>query len=211
MNKLQMKKISLFILGIALTGLFQQCAVSRQISEAKTLGDCKYAIASADNITLAGIDVRQFRNMQDFDLAKSPRLALALLSQDVPLNLRLNLDVTNPTKQQAGINQFEYKVFLSENEVFTGFWDQRIDVQPNGGTTRVPMQLSTNAYRLLTDAKARDAFVNMVENLSGKAGSQPSKLTIKLRPTLGIGNSQINYPGYITIEKEVTAKMLAGE
>ncbi len=211
MNELHMKKISLIFLGIALVGFFQRCAVTRQISEAKTLGDCKYSIASADNITLAGIDVRQFKNMQDFDLAKSPRLALALLSKDVPLNLRLNLDVTNPTKQPAGINQFEYKVLLSENEVFTGFWDQRIDVQPNGGTTRVPMQLSTNAYRLLTDAKARDAFMSMVENLSGKTGTQPTKLTIKLKPTLGIGNSQVNYPGYITIEKEVTAKMLAGE
>lgn len=211
MNELHMKKISLIILGIAFIGFFQRCAVTRQISEAKTLGDCKYTIASADNITLAGIDIRQFKSIQDFDLAKSPRLALALFSKDVPLNLRLNLDVTNPTKQQAGINQFEYKVLLSENEVFTGFWDQRIDVQPNGGTTRVPMQLSTNAYRLLTDAKARDAFVNMVENLSGKTGTQPTKLTIKLKPTLGIGNSQVNYPGYITIEKEVTAKMLAGE
>lgn len=211
MNELHMKKISFIILGLALIGLFQRCAVTRQISEAKTLGDCKYTIASADNITLAGIDIRQFKSMQDFDLGKSPRLALALLSKDVPLNLRLNLDVTNPTKQQAGINQFEYKVLLSENEVFTGFWDQRIDVQPNGGTTRVPMQLSTNAYRLLTDAKARDAFMNMVENLSGKTGTQPTKLTIKLKPTLGIGNSQIDYPGYITIEKEVTAKMLAGE
>lgn len=211
MNELHMKKISFIILGLALIGLFQRCAVTRQLSEAKTLGDCKYAIASADNITLAGIDIRQFKNMQDFDLGKSPRLALALLSKDVPLNLRLNLDVTNPTKQQAGINQFEYKVLLSENEVFTGFWDQRIDVQPNGGTTRVPMQLSTNAYRLLTDAKARDAFMNMVENLSGKTGTQPTKLTIKLKPTLGIGNSQIDYPGYITIEKEVTAKMLSGE
>lgn len=73
------------------------------------------------------------------------------------------------------------------------------------------MQLNTNAYRFISDAKARDAFVNMVENLSGKANTQPTKLVIKLKPTLGIGNSQVNYPGYITIEKEVTAKMLAGE
>lgn len=206
-----MRKISSFTIFVLSVALFNRCAVTKQISEAKTLGDCKYAIASADNITLAGIDIRQFKSLQDFDLGKSPRLALALLSKEVPLNLRLNLDVTNPTKHLAGINQFEYKVLLAENEIFTGFWDQRIDVQPNGGTTRIPMQLNTNAYRFISDAKARDAFVNMVENLSGKANTQPSKLIIKLKPTLGIGNSQVNYPGYITIEKEVTAKMLAGE
>jgi hypothetical protein len=206
-----MKKLSLFAAFVLAIVVFNRCAVTKQISEAKTLGDCKYYIASADKITLAGIDIQQFKNMQDFDLSKSPRLALALLSQNVPLNVRLNLDVTNPTKQLAGINQFEYKVLLAENEIFTGFWDQRIDVQPNGGTTRVPMQLTTNAYQLITDAKTRDSFVAMIENLSGKAKTQPTKLVIKLKPTLGIGNSQVNYPGYITIEKEITAKMLAGE
>ncbi|MDF7818404.1 hypothetical protein P1X15_12390 [Runella sp. MFBS21] len=206
-----MRKINLLLVLLTVAMVFNRCAVTKQISEVKTLGDCKYSIASAENITVAGIDIRQFQNLQDFDLSRSPQLALALLSKEVPLRLRLNLDVTNPTKQLAGITQFEYKVLLSENEIFTGFWDQRIEVQPNGGTTRVPMQLSTNAYRLITDAKTRDSFVNMVENLSGKQNTQPSKLTIKLKPTLGIGNSQINYPGYITIEKEVTAKMISGE
>ncbi|HAK76523.1 MAG TPA: hypothetical protein DCR35_03950 [Runella sp.] len=203
-----MKRISLFVVILALIGLFQRCAVTKQISEVKTLGDCKYTVASADNITLAGVDVRSLQNL---DLSQSPRIGLAILTKDVPLNLRLNLDITNPTKNLAGINQFEYKVFLSENELFTGLYDQRIEVQPKGGTTRVPMQLTTNAYRFITDSKAREAIVNMMQNLSGKANTTPSKLTIKLRPTLGIGNSQINYPGYITIEKEVNAKMLSVE
>lgn len=206
-----MKKLILGVFVVILMPLFQQCAVTKQISEAKTLGDCKYNIASADKITLAGIDIQQFRNLQDFDLSKSPRLALALLSQEVPLNVRLNLDVTNPTKQLAGISQFEYKVLLAENEIFTGFWDQRIEVQPKGGTTRVPMQLTTNAYRFITDTKTRNSFVALIENLSGKQNTKPSKLIIKLKPTLGVGNSQINYPGYITIEKEITPQMLSGQ
>jgi hypothetical protein len=206
-----MRKIALVFTAIALVGLFQRCTVTKQISEVKTLGDCKYTIASAESITLAGVDMSQMKSLQDFDLAQSPKLALAFFRKDIPLNLRLNLDVTNPTKQLAGINQFEYKVFLAENEIFTGLYDQRIEVQPKGGTTRVPMQLSTNAYRFVSDAKARDALMNMVESLSGKQNTTPSKLIIKLKPTLGIGSSQINYPGYITIEKEVTPQMFSGQ
>ena len=76
--------------------------------------------------------------------------------------------------------------------------------------TRVPMQLSTNAYRFISDAKAREALMNMVENLSGKQNATPSKLIIKLKPTLGIGNAQIDYPGYITIEKDVNPQMFSG-
>lgn len=206
-----MRKIAFAFTAIALIGLFQRCAVTKQISEVKTLGDCKYTIASAESITLAGVDMSQMKSLQDFDLAQSPKLALAFFRKDIPLNLRLNLDVTNPTKQLAGINQFEYKVFLAENEIFTGLYDQRIEVQPKGGTTRVPMQLTTNAYRFVSDAKAREALMNMVESLSGKQNTTPSKLIIKLKPTLGIGSSQINYPGYITIEKEVTPQMFSGQ
>jgi hypothetical protein len=76
-----MRKISLLAAFVLAIVVFNRCAVTKQISEAKTLGDCKYNIASADKITLAGIDVQQFKNMQDFDLSKSPRLALALFLQ----------------------------------------------------------------------------------------------------------------------------------
>jgi len=206
-----MKHVSLFVVIAAFISLVGGCAVTKQISEVKTLGNCKYTVASAESITLAGVDMSQMKSLQDFDLAQSPKLALAFFRKDIPLNLRLNLDVTNPTKQLAGINQFEYKVFLAENEIFTGLYDQRIEVQPKGGTTRVPMQLTTNAYRFVSDTKARESLMNMVENLSGKQNTTPSKLTIKLKPTLGIGNSQINYPGYITIEKEVTPQMFSGQ
>ena len=206
-----MKHISLFVVIAAFISLVGGCAVTKQISEVKTLGNCKYTVASAESITLAGVDMSQMKSLQDFDLAQSPKLALAFFRKDIPLNLRLNLDVTNPTKQLAGINQFEYKVFLAENEIFTGIYDQRIEVQPKGGTSRVPMQLTTNAYRFISDAKAREALINMVENLSGKQNATPSKLIIKLKPTLGIGNAQIDYPGYITIEKDVNPQMFSGQ
>ena len=66
------------------------CGVSRQVSEAKVFGDCKYDIASVDSVYLAGIDIREFRNLRsfsDFDLARYPGLAMGLLRKNVPLTL----------------------------------------------------------------------------------------------------------------------------
>ncbi|UFH53678.1 hypothetical protein [Spirosoma sp. KNUC1025] len=194
---------------IALPLLFSRCSVNNQLSQAKTLGDCRYTLASADSIYLAGIDVREFRRMEDLNLARFPRLAAGLLTRNVPLDARVNLDITNPTGKLAGINQLEYKVLLTGQELFNGFLNQRIEVQP-GGKTRVPIRLSTNAYQLITDAKTRDAFTQLVQNMSGAANTQPSKLTIKIKPTLALGNKAINYPGYITIDQEVTNKILLG-
>ncbi|MBD2699393.1 hypothetical protein IC229_02005 [Spirosoma sp. BT702] len=204
-----MKK-RLFLALLALPLLFSQCSVNKQISQAKALGDCRYTIASADSVYLAGIDVREFRKMEDMNLARYPRLAAGLLTRNIPLDARVNLDITNPTNKLAGINQLEYKVLLAGQELFNGFLNQRIEVQPGGGKTRVPIKLNTNAYQLITDAKTREAFTQLVQNLSGASNSKPSKLTIKIKPTLSLGSKAINYPGYITIDQEVTNKILLG-
>lgn len=203
-----MKKI-LVALCLTLPFLMSQCAVNKQISQAKTLGDCRYNLASADSIYLAGIDVRELRNTKDFNPLKYPRLATGLLLRNVPLDIRLNLDVTNPTGRPAGINQFEYKILLTGQELFNGFVNQRIEVLP-GGTTRIPLRLTTNAYQLITDANTRDAFTQLIQNLSGTANTKPSELTIKLKPTLDLFGGQVNYPGYITIQKQVDSKTFSG-
>lgn len=205
-----MKKLILgALLGLPL--LLWQCGVSRQISEAKALGQCQYNLASADSIYLSGYDIREFKSMEDINPIRYPRIATGLLTRNIPLNARINLDITNPTNKNAAINQLEYHVLLAGQELANGFINQRIAVSAGGGQTRVPVRLRANAYQLVTDEKTRDAFTQFVQNLSGKANTQPSKLTIKIKPTLDLGNKAVNYPGYITIEKEVTNKMLMGQ
>lgn len=186
------------------------CGVNRQLAEAKALGDCKFNITSADSLYLAGVDVRQFRNLNDVDLTKYPQIGLAVLRRNVPLDARLNLQIDNPTNRLAGINQLEYKVLLKGNELFSGFLNQRIEVAPGGGRTTIPIRLNTNAYTLLTDAKTRDAFVELVRNLAGAQDAKASRVTIKIKPTLALGNKAVNYPGYITIDQDVTNKLLLG-
>ncbi len=200
----------IFALTATVAVLCSACGVNRQLAEAKALGDCKFNLTSADSISLAGLDVRQFRNLNELDLAKYPQIGLALLRRNVPLNARLNLQIENPTNRQAGINQLEYKVLLKGNELFNGFLNQRIEVAPGGGRVTVPIRLSANAYSLLTDDKTREAFVELVRNLAGAQTTKASRVTIKIKPTLALGNKAINYPGYITIDQDVTNKLLLG-
>ncbi|GAB2782042.1 hypothetical protein GCM10027275_27330 [Rhabdobacter roseus] len=198
---------------LAVIGVFSQCSVSKQVKEAKAFGDCKYRITTVDSIYLAGTDIRELRNIRsirDFDPTKYPHLGLAFLRKNIPLDLRVNLDITNPTKTLAAINQLEYKVLLADSELFSGFLNRRIEVYPGTGSTRVPINLSTNAYELLNNDKTRDEFLAMVQALSGKADIKPTKLTIKVKPTLSLGDKQVNYPGYITFQEEITREMLLG-
>lgn len=203
-----MKK-PLILLLLALPLVFSQCSVNQQISQAKALANCKYTIASADSVFLAGTDIRQLQFRSLDDLTRYPRLATGLLLRNVPLSARINLNVMNPTGKMAGINQFEYRILLAGQELFNGFLNQPIEIQP-GGQIKVPIRLTTNAYQLISDNNTRDAFVQLVQNLSGAANTQPSRLTIKIKPTLALGNKEVNYPGYITIEQEINNKTILG-
>ena len=208
-----MKKIISAVGLLAVVLLLSQCGVSKQIKEAKTFGDCKYAITSIDSIYLAGTDVREFRNVssaKDLDPRNYPDLALGLLRKKVPLDLRVNLDVNNPTNRLAAINQLEYIVLLSGSEIFKGVLNRRIEVYPGTGSTKIPVHLSTNAYDLLTNDQTRDDFIAMVQSLAGKSDSKPAKLTVKIKPTLAVGDREVNYPGYITFDQEITTNMVIG-
>jgi hypothetical protein len=205
-----MRKLLFFVAISAFALTFSQCSVNRQITQAKALGDCKFNITSADSVYLSGIDIRKLKNLEDLNPMKYPQLATGFMTKSIPISARLNIDITNPTNKMAAIDQLEYKILLAEQELFNGFVNQRIEVAP-GGASRVPIKLNANAYKLMTDEKTRGAFTDLVRNMSGSNSAKSSKLTIKIKPTLALGNKKVDYPGYITIDQEVTSKMFLGQ
>ncbi|RYE35984.1 MAG: hypothetical protein EOP42_05000 [Sphingobacteriaceae bacterium] len=197
-----MKKYTLLLL-LPITFLLSRCGVNKQVEQAKALGKCRFELVSADSVYLAGMNMKQFENQDNINLGSLPRLAMGFISRSIPLDARLVLKITNPTAETAAINQFEYKILLKNSEVFTGFVNHRIEVPPVGGSTRVPIVISTNAYHLITDPQTRDAFADLVQNFSGAKNARKTMVTFKVKPTLDLGNKAVSYPGYITFEKEI--------
>ncbi len=197
-----MKKYTL-ILFLPIIFLLSRCGVNKQVQQAKALGKCRFELVSADSVYLSGINMGQFKDMDNINIGSLPRLAMGLISKNVPLDARLVLKITNPSGETAAINQFEYKILLKNREIFTGFVNHRIDVSAGGGQTRVPINITANAYHLITDEQTREAFTDLVQNLSGAKNARRSVITIKVKPTLDLGNKEIKYPGYITFDKEI--------
>jgi hypothetical protein len=210
---LKMKRITPVISLLLLSFLLFQCSVSKQIKEAKAFGNCKYRVTSADSVFLAGINIKEIRSFQNFDLASYPRLGLAFLRKNIPLDLVLNIDVSNPTGRVAAVNQVEYKILLAGStsegsELFAGILNQRIEVLPGTAPTRVPIHLTTNVYSIISNESSRNDFINLFQSLTGNGNTKPAKLLIKLKPTLSLGNQAVDYPGYITVQQEITSDLL---
>ena len=183
------------------------CGINKQVEQLKAFEKCKYDLLSADSLTVANIPIADMVDAKGFNLAKTPRLALALLRKDVPFAAKINLKVTNPSADLAAINQFEYKILFKNHELAQGLVDQQIAVQPAGGETTVPIRINSNIYELLSDSKAAQDIADFIS--AGKSGKdEKGIMTIKIKPTIGLGGKKITYPGYITIDKEISSKIL---
>ncbi|HEY1008422.1 MAG TPA: LEA type 2 family protein [Sphingobacteriaceae bacterium] len=181
------------------------CGINKQMDQLQAFEKCRYEITSADSVYLGNVDITELVGRKEFNLARVPSLMLAVLRQDVPLKAKINLRIENPAGQVAAINQFEYKILHKTTELATGFVNQKVSVQP-GGVTVVPIQVNSNIYDLLSDPENQKAFADFISE--GKSGEKKTVLTVKIKPTLDIGNNQIKYPGYITVNKEITSKIL---
>lgn len=198
-----MKKILAF--GIVLLVLCG-CGVNKQAQQIAALEKCKYRLLSAEQVTLGGTNIASFSNLQDLNLASLPGLALGLLTQDVPLKARLNLEITNPTGTAAAINDFEYKVLINNQELATGLVNQLVDVQP-GGTTVVPVNVNLNAYRFISNKQVMQEVAAFLQSGTDSV-ERKSMLTLKIKPSIKVAGALVKYPGFLTIDKEISSKVL---
>ena len=188
-----MKKI-LFIGFIAL--ITSSCGVSRKIS---LLEQCKYDIKSADSVYFAGKDITRQIKTGTFNLGSIPELAIGLLRKDIPLRARLNLGINNTGSKAIEINQFDYIILFKGQELVNGTTDRRIDIKPDE-TTIVPIIIRANIYSILSDKNTRQEIFSY---LRGANSTKNSLISIKIRPSIRVGNKLIKYPGYITIDQEM--------
>ncbi|WP_316842297.1 hypothetical protein [Pedobacter gandavensis] len=196
-----MKKIIILCLTAI---IIQSCSVSKQ--QIKALEKCTYKVVSADQISLGGTDVKRLVSGQDLNLGSLPGLALGLLRKDVPLKARLNLEITNPTSNTAAINEFEYKILINRAEIASGFVNQEVKVE-GGKSTVVPVDMVANIYPFVTNSKVMNEITEFIKGNKG-GGEKKGILTLKIRPSFKVAGALVKYPGFITIDKEVSSKIL---
>lgn len=195
------------ILLLCFTALvISSCGINQQAAQIKALERCTYRITSADQVTIGGADVKKMLSNGDINLGSLPGLALGLLRKDVPLRARLNLEVKNPTGNDAAINEFEYKILINRQELATGFVNQALNVAA-GQSSTVPVDMEVNVYPFVSNSKVMGEISDFLK--SSKGGPEKKGiLTLKIKPSIKVGNTLLKYPGFITVDKEISSKIL---
>lgn len=169
-----------------------------------TLAKCEFRIESITNLYLSGISVQDIKSISDLTIMDVQQLIRSISSNTFPLNLTLDIEARNPNSSTAGMNKMEWILFIDDIQMTTGSVDQPVSIPGNNGTAIIPVQMDLDLQQIL-QGKSVDAIINFGLNLAG-AGNKPTRFTIKLKPTIMIGENAVVYPGYITVKTEFVSQ-----
>ncbi len=194
-------RLSIFIPMILLAAISENsCNFLKEIS---TLGKCEFRVTTLEDPEIAGVDISQIRSFTDLNFVDMGIISSSFLRGDLPLSFTLNVEVRNPNPAMAALNGLEYIAFIDDVEVARGQLDRRIEIPANGGITTIPLRLNTDLIDILKK-DSRQALVNFGLNLAD-AGNRPTRVSIKIKPTILVGAMEINYPGYFTVKHDFTS------
>ena len=197
-------KFSPVLAGLLLILGLSRCGISEQVQQAKAFKDADIRLASVEQATVAGIDVLKVRQPGDISTLDKARLAAGYASGNLPLRMRLNLEIRNPNYEMAALNELDYIALIDGKQVATGRTTERIEVAPNGGVAIAPLTLESNLREAMGE-QSGESLINFALGLADR-DQQPMRLTLRLRPTF-ITNSgrRIAPAGYINVDKEFKA------
>ncbi len=191
-------RAGLLILLLALT--VHSCSFLKEVS---TLGKCEFRTTTLENPELAGIDVSRIHDFSDIGFADMAIISASILNGELPLAFTLNIEAKNPNPATAALNKLEYMAFIDDVQIASGALDQRIEIPANGGIATIPLRLNTDLIDILS-RDSRQALVNFGLNLAD-AGKRPTRVSVKVKPTILVGAMHINYPGYFTVKYEFSS------
>jgi len=195
-----MKKIALaFLLAGSLA--FASCdfltQLTSQVSSVANLVNCDFNLKNVNNISIAGVNLKNITsgNLSATDVVK---LVAAYQSKQVPLSMDLNINVKNPTNQQASMTAMDWILAIDGTDVANGASNRTYTIKPST-TTTVPLGVSTDLGQLFS-SKGVDALKNFASSFSNDGTS--SKIGLRIRPSMTVGTTQVPFPNYIKIEKK---------
>jgi len=191
-----MRKAIFLLLLFAMTS----CNLFNDIGGIYQFAKCDFRLKSIDNIRLAGIDVQNITNTNQLNPLNLAQLMAAIATNQFPLDFVLNIEIKNPNNQKAVMNSMDWILMIDDIEMTKGHLDRRIEILPNNQIAVMPLNFNIDLKKVLS-GKSADAIINFGLNLAG-TGNSPSRVALKAKPSILVGNYSIPYPGYITVKQE---------
>ena len=195
-----MKKIMIDALlagCVALTSCDVINNVANQFTSVANLANCQFSLKNVDNVSVAGVNVKNLTQgkLSATDVVK---LVAAYQTKKVPLDMDVNVNIKNPTTQQAAMTALNWILAIDGTDIANGVNTKSYTVKPSA-TTTVPLGVSTDLGNLFS-SKGTEALKNFASSFTSDGTS--SKVGLRVKPSLSVGTVQVPFPNYIKLEKK---------
>ncbi len=191
-----MKRISVLLgLGIMAAG----CGILDQLLQLQAFARCEFRLVSVENTRLAGIGITGKKSTRDFGARDALAFSAAVAGGALPLSFTLNIEARNPNPQTAAMNRMAWILLIDGQEMTRGEVDRRGEIAGNG-TAGLPLTMEVDMRQVLS-GQSLDAMVNLAFNVAGE-GTHPTRVTLRVRPSIMVGSQSMDFPDYITVTAE---------
>lgn len=189
-----MRKLFLFAVVIL---LLNSCSM---LSELVAFTKCEFRLQSLQEPEVCGINIDQKSSWSDFSFMEGQTLAAQVLQKRLPFEITVNVEARNPGTTVAAVNSIQWIAMIDDLQLAQGTVSERVEVAANGGTSTIPVRVRADLFDYLEGDNAR-AMLDFALNLVN-AGSQNSRFSLKIKPSVLIAGQELQYPDYFTISKE---------
>ena len=193
MSKLKKTLIIVFV-AIGLSS----CEVLNQVAQIANFANCTFNFDSVNQIQMLGINLSKGMTRNDLNATQLLNLANALMKKELPVSFNVNVNVSNPNTIAAAMTKMDYILSLNGKQVVSTTMNNGINV-PAKSSSIVSIPITTDLFQLFSGESA-DAIVNLAFKLAG-ASSNPINVGLKVKPYISVGNQQLAYPDFISMNK----------
>jgi len=187
------------IIAILFISVFAASACKTLMSYTNIL-KCDFRMKSMTNTQVAGVNVQSIKSFSDLNFVQAGKLTTAYLSGNVPLTFQLNVEGRNPNPSEATMARFDWILLIDDKQMVSGTNQQEYHLPANDGTQIIPLNISINLLEVLND-ETKNSLLNFGFNLAD-AGNKPTRVGLKIKPTIYLNSIPITYPGFIDIGTE---------
>ncbi|TAD98390.1 MAG: hypothetical protein EAZ97_10950 [Bacteroidetes bacterium] len=170
------------------------------LNQGKALMNCEFKLASIGNISAAGISLQNITNLSSLNIMDAAKIAAAFSQNTFPMRLTANIDVKNPNPEKAGLTRMDWILVIDNMEVLNGNVDQKVEVEPNGGTSSIPLSVEMDLKKIFA-GKSQATIMDFGLGLAGNNPETNKRIALKIKPYFNIAGAMIPYPGYISLSR----------
>jgi len=187
--------LSLLVISL----LLSSCGIYRQTQAFQRFVHSRFVVKNMKMISVTGIDVSRKQSVTDFDLSEMIRLGKRFVTQQLPSQMRIDIESSNPFDHKAAIAGLDWLLMMKHDTIARGTVSQMVEI-PAHSHSVFPLIVSFNLAQLIHSGSI-GKLLPVILNKSDRGNAlKQLGVCLKIKPYYLQGEKVRKYPAYLNVK-----------